>query len=325
MRRRRFITFLGGVAAAVFHPITVHPQQRPAPVIGYLSGGARATPSPGLYRGLAETGYVEGQNLAIEYRWAEGAYDQLPKLAAELVARKVEALVAMGMPSALAAKSATSTIPIIFNVGVDPVADGLVAGLSRPGGNLTGVSIISTELMPKRLELLLELLPQVRSVALLVNPNNASAEPQSRDLQEAAHAKGVQLHILKAGSGTETDVAFASLDQLHADALVVGTDISYFGLREQLAALVARHAVPAIYELREFAEAGGLMSYGPSQTATNRQLGIHVGKILNGAKPANLPVERPTKFELVINLKTAKALGLTVPQSLLVRADEVVE
>jgi putative ABC transport system substrate-binding protein len=246
-------------------------------------------------------------------------------LAADLVDRKVEVIATLGMPSALAAKSATTTIPIIFNVGTDPVADGLVSSLARPGANLTGITIISTELMPKRLELLSELLPQARVIALLVHPDNASAKPQSRNLQEAANTRGVQLHILKAGTEGEIDAVFATLAQLHVNALVVGTDVFFFSRREQLVALAARHAVPAIYEGRAFPEDGGLMSYGPSLTATNRQLGNYAGKILKGAKPADLPVGQPDKFELVINLKTAKALGLTIPQSLLQRADEVIE
>jgi ABC-type uncharacterized transport system substrate-binding protein len=325
MRRREVIGVFGAVAAG--WPLVARAQQKAMPVIGYLSSGSAAASGPnvGFFQGLSEIGYVEGQNLAIEYRWADGHYDRLPALAAGLVGRKVEVIATLGMPSALAAKSATSTIPIIFNVGTDPVADGLVSSLARPGANLTGITIISTELMPKRLELLSELLPQAGVIALLVHPDNASAEPQSRNLQEAANTKGVALHTLKAGTEGEIDAAFATLVKLRADALVVGTDVFFFSRREQLVALAARHAVPTIYEGRAFAADGGLISYGPSLTATNRQLGIYAGMILKGAKPADLPVGQPAKFELAINLNTAKALGLTVPQSLLQRADEVIE
>jgi putative ABC transport system substrate-binding protein len=264
--------------------------------------------------------------LAIEYRWAEGHYDRLPALFADLVARKVDAIVAGGgSTGALAAKSVTSTIPIVFVVGGDPVEFGLVDSLARPGGNLTGVSIMVGELMPKRLELLCELVPQAGVIALLVNPNNEAAATQIRDMQGAARAKGVQLQILKAGTEGDFETAFVSLVQLHAGALVVGADPLFNGRREELVALASRHAIPAIYEFRDFAASGGLISYGPSLTGMYRQVGIYAGKILKGAKPADLPVQQPTTFELVVNLKTAKALGLTVPPSILARADEVIE
>jgi putative tryptophan/tyrosine transport system substrate-binding protein len=323
MQRREFITFLAGALSGWSSSVGAQAVIR---VIGYLSSGTAARPvDAGFYQGLSEIGYVEGQNLAIEYRWAEGQYDRLPGLVADLVGRNIEVIATIGMPSALAAKKATSTIPIVFNVGTDPVADGLVASLARPGGNLTGVTVISTELMPKRLELLSELLPRASVFALIVHPNNASAGPQSRNLREAARAKGVQLHTLKAGTESDIDAAFAALVQLHVDALVVGTDVFFVSQREQFVSLAARYAIPAIYEGNTFATAGGLISYGPSLTALNRQAGIYVGKILKGVTPTMLPVSRPDKFELVINLKTAKTLGLTVPQSLLVRADEVIE
>jgi putative ABC transport system substrate-binding protein len=240
--------------------------------------------------------------VAIEYRWAEGHYDRLPALATDLVGHKVDVIAAIGPPSAHAAKSATSTIPIVFTVGTDPVADGLVASLARPGGNVTGISNLAVELVPKRLDLLSELVPQARVIALLVNPNNAYTEPMIRDVQEAARAKRVQLQILKAGTQSEIDVAFATLVNLHADALVVGDDTFFTSRREQLVALAARYAVPGIYQFREYAAAGGLISYGSSLTALVRQAGIYAGMILKGAKPGDLPVHQPSKFELVINL-----------------------
>ena len=278
-------------------------------------------------QGLSETGYVEGQNVAIEYRFAEGHYDRLPALAADLVGRQVDLIFAPGaLPSALAAKNATSTIPIVFTSGDDPVAGGVVASLARPGGNLTGFSVLFTELTPKRIELLSELVPQVDVFAVLVNQNNAAtAERTIREAQQAARAKALQLHILKAGTEAEIDAAFAALLEVRAGALVVGDDPLFFGRREQLAGLAARHAIPAIHPFRESAEVGGLISYGASVTGTWRQAGLYAGKILNGAKPADLPVQQPTTFELVVNQKTAKALGLTVPPTILARADEVIE
>jgi putative ABC transport system substrate-binding protein len=302
-------------------------QQKAMSVIGYLGVTSPVPAAPFLAafrQGLSETGYVEGQNLAVEYRGAEGHYDRLPALAAELVGRKVEVIVAQADVSALAVKSATSTIPIVFVAG-DPVAVGLVASLARPGGNLTGVSILTIELIPKRFELLSELVPQAKSIALLVNPNNAFAERVIRDVEETARAKGLQLHILKAGAEGEFETAFASLVQPETGALLVSPDSFYISRREQLVTLAARYKIPAIYEWREFTAAGGLISYGTSLIGIYRQVGIYAGKILNGAKPADLPVQQPTTFELVVNLRTAKTLGLTVPQSILGRADEVIE
>ena len=326
MNRRKLIALLGG--AAVTWPLAAEAQQKAMPVIGYLGG---TTPGPSapfvaaFRRGLSETGFVEGQNLAIEYLWAEGSYDRLPALAADFVGRKVDLIAAGNIPAAQAAKSATSTIPIVLLSGGDPVKLGLVASLARPGGNLTGVSLLSTELSAKRLELLTELVPQAGVIALLVNRNNSNAEGVIRDVQEAAHAKGVQLPILNAGTASEIDAAFISVAQLRAGALLVGNDPFFFNRREELVALASRHAVPAIYGIREFAASGGLISYGTSLTGTWRQVGVYAGRILKGAKPTDLPVQQPTTFELVINLKTAKALGLTVPQALLARADEVIE
>jgi putative ABC transport system substrate-binding protein len=318
------------VGAAVGWPLAARAQQKAASVIGVLAinnspSFAPSEPAEAAMRqGLRETGYVEGQNLTIDYRSVEGHIDRLPGLAADLVDRKVDVIVAIGVPAAHVAKDATSTIPIIFTSG-DAVAEGLVPSLARPGGNLTGASFISTELNPKRFELLSELVPQARVIALLVNPNNPSTERVVRALQEAAQAKAVQLDVLKASSESEIDAAFTALVQRQAAALVVFSDPFFYSRREQLVALAARRAVPAVYEWREYATAGGLISYGASHTAINGQVWIYAGKILKGARPADLPVVRPTTFELVINLKTAKALGLTVPPSLLARADEVIE
>ncbi len=325
--RRRDLLILGG--AAVAWPIAAHAQQKTMPVIGFLSSrspGEAALLVAAFRQGLNETGYIEGQNLAIEYRWAEGHYDRLPALAADLVERKVAVIAALGgTPSARSAKNATPTIPIVFSMGDDPVAIGLIASLARPGGNLTGLSFLVTELTPKRLELLIELVPNAKVIALLINPANTGAERSVRETQEAARAKGVQLPILKAGTESEIDAAFSSLVQLRAGALIVQADPFLDGQREQLVALAARHAVPAIYGFREFAASGGLITYGTSLTAVYRQVGTYVGNILKGANPADLPVQQPTKFELVVNLKTAKALGLTVPQSILARADDMIE
>jgi putative ABC transport system substrate-binding protein len=311
-------------------PIGAGAQQKAMPVIGYLGSTSLASGSnepyvAGFRQGLGETGYVEGKNLAIEYRWAEGHYDRLPALAADLVGHKVDVIVTTGgAVTAQAAKDATSTIPIVFVVG-DPIAAGLVASLARPGGNLTGFSIMTSELMAKRLELLCELVPLARGIALLANPDNPISEAMIRDVQGAARAKGLQLPILKAGAEGEFEAVFASLDQLQASALVVGADSFFASRREQLVALTARHTVPTIYESRSFVAAGGLLSYGASFAGMYRQAGGYVGRILAGAKPADLPVQQPTRFELVVNLKTAQALGITVPPSILARADEVIE
>jgi putative tryptophan/tyrosine transport system substrate-binding protein len=330
MRRREFSTLLCGAATATtVWPLPLSAQQRAMPVIGYLGGGAPDTAAPAraaLFQGLSETGYVEGHNLTIEYRWSEHRFDRLPALAADLVGRKVDVIVAAGgNPAAHAAKNATSTIPIVFASGDDPVGDGLVSSLARPGGHLTGVSFLTLELNAKRFELLSELLPQAKVIALLENPNIPATQRMMPSVQDAARAKGVELHILKASTESEIDAAFAALVQRQAGALVVSADPFFSGRRERIVALAARHAVPAIYEFREFATAGGLISYGASLRAVFRQVGIYTGRILKGAKPADLPVVQPTTFELVINLKTAKVLGVTIPPSILSRADEVIE
>jgi putative tryptophan/tyrosine transport system substrate-binding protein len=325
MKRRELMALLAAAAMTATRPLRA--QKKAMPVIGYLGSASPGPNAPNLAafsKGLSETGYVEGQNLAIEYRWAEGRYDRLPAFAADLAGRKVDVMVAQGNVSALAAKSATATIPIVF-FGADPVGAGLVASLARPGGNLTGVSIMTTELMAKRLELLSELVPKAGVIALLVNPSNPNTESMMRDAQEAGRVKGVQLPIVKTSTESEIDAAFATLVQAHAGALVVGSDPFFLSRRGQFVALASRHAVPAIYDTSEFVAAGGLISYGPSFAANYRQVGIYVGKILKGAKAADLPVQQPTTFELVINLKTAQALGLTVPPSILARADEVIE
>jgi putative tryptophan/tyrosine transport system substrate-binding protein len=298
MNRRELILMLGGAMTAAR---ALRAQQKAMPVVGFLGGASPGPNAPfvaAFHQGLSETGYVEGQNLAIEYRWAEGQYDRLPALAADLVSRKVDLIVATsgGHLPAFAAKNATSTIPIVFSMGADPVAYGLVASLARPGGNITGFSILVRELMPKRLELLSELVPRARVVAMLVN-----IERNIGDMQQAARAKGVQLQILKAGTEGEIDAAFATLVRLHAGALLVG-DPFYLNRREQLVALAARHAVPAIYDWREYVVAGGLISYGTSLTAVYRQVGNYAGKIIKGAKPADLPVQQSTTFQLVVNL-----------------------
>ena len=325
VKRRELLIALG---AAVTCPLATHAQQKPMPVIGFLNPASPGPAAPvlaAIRQGLSETGYVEGQTLAIEYRWAEGRYDLLPALAADLVGHKVDVIVTFATPGVQAARGATSTIPIVFLAVGDPVKDGQVASLARPGGNVTAISLLGSELTPKRIELLSEMVPQAKVIGLLVNPNNPVTESLIRDAHEAAHAKGVQLAVLKAGAESEIDAAFATLVNAQAGMLVIGSDPLFLFGREQLVALTSLHAVPTIYFAREFAASGGLISYGTRLAAVYRQVGLQTGKILNGAKPADLPVELPTKFELVINLKTANALGLTVPQSLLVRADEVIE
>jgi putative tryptophan/tyrosine transport system substrate-binding protein len=326
MRRRQFLTLLGGAAA---WPLAARAQQPPMPVVGVLSAewpDQFVDRLHAFHDGLRETGYVEGRNLAIEYRWAEGRNYRLQALAAELVRRQVSVIVTAGStPAALATRAATTTIPIVFYMGANPVEAGLVSSLSRPGGNVTGVVTLNVEVTPKRLELLHELVPTATTIALLINPATSYAETMTRDLQAAARTLGVQLRVLHASSEYEFDAAFATLVQLRAGALVIGTDALFNSRSEQLAALTIRHAVPAVYQFREFAAAGGLMSYGTTVADTYRPLGVYTGRILNGEKPAELPVQQATRVELIINMKTAKALGLRVPLPLLGRADEVIE
>ena len=331
MRRRTLIASIG--VTTLVWPVRARTQQKSVPVIGWLSNlsiksSTLADAGLAAFReGLSKAGYVEGQNVAIEYRWAEGRYDRLPALAADLVSRKVDVIAASGGGDigSRAAKDATSTIPIVFIGGGDPMEAGLVASLGRPGGNVTGISFIAVELAPKRLELLSELVPQARIIGLLVNPNSPTAERTVREVEEAARAKGVQLPILKASGDGEFATTFEFLSQLRAGGLVVAADPLFGSRREELVTMAARIRVPAIYAFREYVDSGGLISYGPNLTATYREAGSYVGKILAGALPADLPMQQPTKFELAINLKTAKTLGLTMPQSLLARADAVIE
>jgi len=325
LKRREFIILLGG--AAIVRPRTALAQQPAIPVIGFLNSrasGEDATLLASFHRGLRDAGYVEGQNLTVEYRWASGQYDRLPALAADLVDRRVAVIVANG-PASRPAKTASSTLPIVFVVGFDPLAFGLVASLSRPGGNLTGVSVLDVELGAKRIELLHELIPKATTFGLLVNPTTPAAEAVARDAQAAARVLGLQLHILHASSDRELDTAFAALAQLRPSALTIGADPFFTSRSKQLAELALVHAMPTIYEFREFAAAGGLISYGTSITDAYRLAGVYTGRTLKGEKPSDLPVQQATKVELIINLKTAKMLGITFPLTLLGRADEVIE
>ena len=327
MRRREFISLLGGAAAA--WPLSARAQQPAMPVIGFLSSRSAddsARVVAAFRQGLAEMGYAEGRNAEIEFRWAQGQFDRLPALAAELVRRPVAVLATVGgSQTTLAASAATATIPIIFGIGEDPVKEGLVPNLNRPGENMTGVTFSTSLLVAKRLGLLRDLVPTAEVIALLVNQNSSQGQGQEKDIEEAARTVGQRLVILNGGTDEEIDASFANLAQQKVGALLVGSDPFFDPRRERLIALSARYAVPAIYQFREFVLAGGLMSYGASITDMYRQVGVYVGRVLKGDKPADLPVVQPTKFEFVINLKTAKALGLTIPAGLISFADEVIE
>jgi putative ABC transport system substrate-binding protein len=323
IRRREFVGLVGGAAA---WPLAARAQQQAIPVIGYLSSGASGSyPPPPFHQGMSQAGYVEGRNVVIEYHWADGQYDRLPVLAADLVRRQVTVIAALAGPSALAAKTATSTIPIVFLSALDPIEFGLGASLNRPGGNVTGVTSLSLDGGPKRLELLHALVPTATVIALLVNPTAPNAETQTRRLEAAARTLGIELPIVRVSSERDFDAAFASLARLRAGGLVIAQDGFFASRAEQIVALTLRYALPAIAPTRVYPVTGGLISYPGINTESLRQFGIYVGRILRGEKPADLPIMQPTKFELVINLKTAKALGVTVPETLLVQADEVIQ
>ncbi|HEV2552101.1 MAG TPA: ABC transporter substrate-binding protein [Stellaceae bacterium] len=325
MNRRRFIVLLGGVATP--WPLSAR-AAGDVPVIGFLSGStadSQLWPLSAFNQGLAESGYVEGQNVLVEYRWAESRYERLPELAADLVRQKVAVIVAATTPAAVVAKAATKSIPIIFEIAGDPVALGLVGSLNRPEGNITGVTQLSSVSVPKRVGLLHEMLPAAKTIGLLLNPNDPKAEAQSREVEAPARALGLRLEVVKATAIGEFEAAFALLAERRADALIVGSSELLSRGRAQLAELAARHAIPTIYQYRDYVEAGGLISYGASLATSYRQVGVYAGRILKGAKPVDLPVMQVSKFELVINLKTAKALNLEIPPSLLAIADEVIE
>jgi len=326
MRRREFIGLVGGAAAA--WPFAARGQQPAMPVVGFLNAASPAAYAPmvaAFRKGLTETGYVEGRNVVIEYRWAEGRHDRLPAMAAELVRRQVAVIAATSTPAAPAAQAATSTIPIVFTTGSDPIQMGLVASLNQPKGNVTGVTALGVELSSKRLELLHELVPKATIVAVLVNPTNTFAETEEKNLQEVARTLGLQLHVLHASTESDFEAVFATLGQLQAGGLVIGTDPFFISRGEQLGTLAVRHAVPAVSQSREFAVAGGLVSYGVDLTEVYRLAGVYTGRILKGDKPADLPVQQATKIEMYINLKTAKALGTEVSLPLLGRANGVIE
>jgi putative tryptophan/tyrosine transport system substrate-binding protein len=326
MRRREMIVLLG--AGGLVRPLDARAAQKSVPVVGFLHSGSlsgRETQIAAFREGLADSGYIEGKNVVIEYRWAEGHYDLLPELVSDLRRRQVAVIVASPLPSALVVKQASATIPIVFMVGDDPIKHGLAASLNHPGGNATGVSLLTAGLNGKRLGMLHELAPKASLIAFLVNPNNPNIETQASEMKEAADTVGLRIEIQQARTEPEIDAAFTAFAERGAEAFVLGPDPFFFNRRQQLVALAARYAVPAIYEVREFVEAGGLANYGASLTEALRQVGSYTGKVLNGIKPADLPVVQPTRFELVINLKTAKTLGITVPPILLAQADAVIE